>query len=77
MANMHGWSSSDAFHVPAAQCAVSPLSVSVYCAVGGVGLDSDRDLDRASQPMSRATSGDIMGEDEDMPSGLLGSWLLI
>lgn len=49
----------------------------LYCATGGVGLDTDGDLDRASQPMSRATSGDVMVEDEDMPSGLLASWLLI
>lgn len=49
----------------------------LYRATGGVGLDTDKDLDRASQPMSRATSGDVMVEDEDMPSGLLASWVLI
>ena len=47
------------------------------CGAGEVGLDADGDTDHASQPMSRATSGDIMGEDEDMPSGLLASWVLI
>lgn len=45
---------------------------------GGVNLDDDDDADRdpemTSQPM---TSEDSMLEDDDMPSGLLGSWLLI
>ena len=36
--------------------------------------DADRDPEMTSQPM---TSGDSMLEDDDMPSGLLGSWLLI
>ena len=46
---------------------------------GGVDLDmgTDRDLDPASQHMSRATSGDTMGQDEDMQSGLLASWVIV
>ena len=48
-------------------------------ATGGVDLDmgTDRDLDLASQPMSQATSGDMMGQDEDMQSGLLASWVIV
>ena len=48
-------------------------------ATGGVDLDmgTDRDFDPASQPMSRATSGDMMGQDEDMQSGLLASWVIV
>ena len=46
---------------------------------GGVDLDmgTDREFDPASQPMSRATSGDVMGQDEDMQSGLLASWVIV
>ena len=52
--------------------------VRALCITGGLNLDGDRDADAASmQPISRAMSGDMMGEEEDMPSGLLGSWLLI
>lgn len=48
---------------------------------GGVNLEShadrDGDADTASQHVSRTTSHEMMSEDDDMPSGLLGSWLLI
>ena len=48
-------------------------------ATGGVDLDmsTDRDVDPASQPMSRATSGDMIGQDEDMQSGLFASWVIV
>ena len=53
------------------------LECSGWCAhAGGVNLDMEADA-ASGQPLSRATSGDMMGEDEDMPSGLLSSWLLI
>ena len=60
------------------QVALKIFSVCVV-ATGGVDLDmgTDRDLDPASQPMSQATSGDMMGQDEDMQSGLLASWVIV
>lgn len=48
-------------------------------ATGGVDLDmgTDQEFDPASQLMSRATSGDMVGQDEDMQSGLLASWVIV
>lgn len=40
-------------------------------------MGTDQDFDPASQPMSQATSGEMMGQDEDMQSGLLASWVIV
>lgn len=43
---------------------------------GGVHLDDDAEQDREVHSQTMA-SGELMLEDDDMPSGLSGSWLLV
>jgi len=51
----------------------------VHAVAGGVNLDdeADEEPETSSQPVNHATSGEMMSEDDEMPSGLLGSWLII
>ena len=61
-------------------CVHASLHCQVRDAAGGVNMDTeaDKDVDATSQPMSKATSDEMLyDDDQDMKSGSLSSWLLL